>query len=379
MIKKQIRYPLKKPKLEETLNRIRYIFDEFEDVVLCFSGGKDSSVIFELTMTIAKEKNRLPLNVLFIDQEAEWSNTIRVIKNIMYRKDVKPYWLQIPIKLFNATSYEHDWLFCWEEGKEWMRKKDPISIKTNKYGTDRFKKLFKAFMDVDFKDKKVARIGGVRVEESPARSLSLTANLGYKNTTWSNKLEYLFYPIYDWSYTDVWKYINDNNIDYNKVYDYQYRHGVPINHMRVSNLHHETAVESLYYLHEVEPETHKKLLKRLNGVHSAIQIQNGFKLKKLPFMFESWIEYRDYLLEKLIPVDHRRKFLKDFARTDKEFEEFKNFDSIVREECNAIILNDYTGTRVHNIIVRNQTKETIKRYHDKYGDKNGKIKRRNIK
>ena len=56
---------------EESLKRLRYLFDEFEQVVVGFSGGKDSTVIFNLALIVAREKHRLPLSVMFIDQESE--------------------------------------------------------------------------------------------------------------------------------------------------------------------------------------------------------------------------------------------------------------------------------------------------------------------
>ena len=42
------------------------------------SGGKDSAVLFNLAMTVAKERNRLPLKVFWLDQEAEWKIHINI-------------------------------------------------------------------------------------------------------------------------------------------------------------------------------------------------------------------------------------------------------------------------------------------------------------
>lgn len=61
---------------EAALDRMRWLFDEFEDVVVTISGGKDSTVIFNLALMVAREKNRLPLRVFFLDQEAEWNVVI---------------------------------------------------------------------------------------------------------------------------------------------------------------------------------------------------------------------------------------------------------------------------------------------------------------
>ena len=98
------------------LNRIRWLFDEFENITVGVSGGKDSTIVFELAMMVAKEKGRLPLPVFFLDQEIEYSATIDVIRQIMSRPDVLPYWFQIPFKLFNATSDKELFLYCWGSG-----------------------------------------------------------------------------------------------------------------------------------------------------------------------------------------------------------------------------------------------------------------------
>jgi len=208
---------------------------------------------------------------------------------------------------------------CWEPGKQWMRDKDPISYKENVWGTDRFHDFFDHFLDKETPEgKKACWITGVRTEESPGRFLGLTSNPTYKWITWgakhpwNNKLCTL-HPIYDWSYLDVWKAIHENGWSYNRIYDELYRYGVPIQNMRVSNLHHETAVHSLFILQEIEPDTYERLTARINGIDTAGKFGGeDFFVQELPFMFKDWKEYRDYLLEKLIEPERRPAFQKRF-------------------------------------------------------------------
>lgn len=331
-----------------------------------------------MVMDIAKQRNRLPLKVAFIDQEAEWENTIIYIRKVMYREDIKPYWFQMPIKIFNATSYVKSWLLCWNPDEEdvWMRIKEPISIKENIYGTDRFKVLFDNISRVEFKDKKTAHISGVRCEESPGRFVGLTASLCYKHITWGKKSslknQVTFYPLYDWSYTDIWKAIHDNKWSYNKIYDYQYRYGINPLEMRVSNLHHETAVHSLFYMQEVEPDTYNKLTKRLRGIDAATKFSvDDFFIYKLPFMFENWKEYRDYLLDKLIPIEHQGDFRTWFNMQDEEFAHLDVYEKIVKAHVNAMMANDYTGTKLKNLQRRYSDKMTRK-MRDMRRESNGK-------
>jgi len=45
--------------LTEAENRINRLFDEFENVVIGFSGGKDSTVCLNITLDIAEKRGRL--------------------------------------------------------------------------------------------------------------------------------------------------------------------------------------------------------------------------------------------------------------------------------------------------------------------------------
>lgn len=342
---------------EESLERIRYLMDEFDDFMVTVSGGKDSTIVYHLALQVAKEKNKLPLKVMFIDQEAEYESTIDVIKDIMYNKDVDPYWLQVPFKIFNATSTTDEWLSCWSEDGNWMREKDPISYKENIWGTDRFHDLFQHFADKHQRDNggTFCDITGVRTEESMSRFAGLTQSLTYKHITWGkknlkNENCFTFHPIYDWSYSDVWKAIHDNDWKYNKVYDWQYQYGVPIPKMRVSNLHHETSVHSLFMLQEFEPDTYDKLTTRISGTDTASKLgADDFFIKELPFMFKDWREYRDFLMEKLVDDDKEEIFRKQFDRTEKKYLKAVGEESMFKAHINCVMANDWHGTKLENL------------------------------
>jgi predicted phosphoadenosine phosphosulfate sulfurtransferase len=366
---------------DAALERIRYLFDEFEEVLVAFSGGKDSTVTFNLALMVAKEKNRLPLRVMFIDQEGEWQCAIDYIREIMLMPEVKPMWYQFPIRIFNATSMTDNWLYCWAEDQKdkWIREKESFSIKEAICPPETaFNDVFSKIINHTFpKSQKVAVLGGMRAEENPKRRAGLTSGLTYKHITWGKALDtttksqecchFTFYPLYDWSFRDIWKAIHDYGWKYCKLYDYQYQDGVAVQAMRVSNLHHETALHSLTYLHKVERDTWNKLVIRLGGINTFKNVSTSYAAPKtLPFMFETWQEYRDYLVANLTDEQHRPTFYKRFER-DNNF--LKKFEAVLDEETikafyimqvSCVLLNDYYFTNMDNFLVSLSQKLTPK-------------------
>lgn len=354
--------------LDAARKRMRWIFSEFDNVVVSTSGGKDSTVTFQLALEAAREADRLPLKVLFLDQEAEWQATIDSVRQMMEHPDVEPYWLQIPFKLFNATSVDEHWLECWDERKEdlWIRPKESYAITENNFGTDRFSQLFKKIPNVLWPDKKTAFLAGVRCEESPSRTVALTHSLCYKWVTWGKTLDPItnvtFYPIYDWATTDIWKAIDDHDWPYCKLYDHFYRYGVATTKMRVSNVHHETAVWALFVLQEIEPQTYERLVHRIEGIDMAgkMGVQDYFP-KVVPPMFGDWKDYRDHLLEKLITdLKLNSRFKGMFSRMERDMAGFLDNRGVYKAQVMSILCNDHEGVKVSNFLAAPENYAVVK-------------------
>jgi predicted phosphoadenosine phosphosulfate sulfurtransferase len=287
--------------------------------------------------------------------------------------------MQIPFKLFNSSSFYDEWLYCWDEKEKekWMREKSEISYKENTFKTDRFHDLFVPIYEWIANDVPTGIICGIKANESPARRVTLTTQSAYKNITWSVKAgkHFRFSPLYDWSNEDIWVAIAKNDWKYNTFYDQLFKYGVPMNNMRVSSVIHETSAEWwLTKIQEIEPYTYEKLQKRLGGVNTYSILGKDIRMHKLPSMFSSWEKYCNHLITHIIPPNK----VKNFERFMNNKELQKIIETLpekkilfYRAVCQAILSNDFEGTKFDNI--RNSL--TLK-YHKKTGESNFKYEKK---
>jgi len=353
----QKRYNHEKNCLEAARERVSFIFDNFEDIIVSISGGKDSTVTAHLMLEEARRRNR-KVGLFFLDEEVVYNNTIKQVEYLMnlYPENTFRYWFQIEFNLTNSVDLGDGQFHCWEaeQRKNWMhpKKENNIRFKTWSHKTkiaDKNKGF--GFYDVienfEMQFEKAAFIVGLRADESLNRYRAMVKNAGYKNIFWSTKKgsNFTFYPIYDWAFSDVWKYIGENKLNYHKYYDIAFLKGVPLHAMRVSSLCHEKSFKSIQDLPEFEPKTYEKLLKRAKGISFAQETAKDkkmFRCRKLPKNFKSWIDYRDFLLQTYPDANKLNIFKRRFSK-------HLNNEFVARQQVRQLILNDYEN----NLPVKN--------------------------
>lgn len=327
--------------LDAALERISMLFDNFETINVAISSGKDSSVLYHLCLQEALKRGR-KINAFFLDQEAEYENSISVVRPMMKHEAVIPLWYQVPIYMTNATSYSEYFLYAWGPGEEWMREKDPMAI--HQVDEDYPKRFYDFITWFEKKNTKAAYLVGLRADESLTRYSAVTKYPGWNGIKWGSMNGDIktFYPIYDWTVYDIWKHIYDHDIQYNKIYDLMFMDGVSIyKKMRISNLVHEKSFKCLVDLPRYEPGTYDRLCRRIGGIATASRYASEklmFDNKILPKHYKSWKEFRDFLLENIPEQAHRDTFIKRFGKQEES-------ENIYQAQVGQLLINDYENSR----------------------------------
>ncbi len=304
--------------LEATKERIVNVFDSFENYYISFSGGKDSTVMMHLVMQEAIKRN-VKVGVLIIDLEAQYSNTIEHIRNMitMYESHIDLHWFCGELLLRNAVSdFQPKWV-CWDEESKsiWVREKPIEASDLSQYDFYVPKMEFEEFMVIFgkwyAKDKLTAGLIGIRSDESLHRYRAIVSakkNLTLNGWKWTTKLSeklYNVYPIYDWRTEDIWIFHSRfKELPHNKVYDLMTMAGVKISNQRLCQPYGDDQKKGLWLYHILEPDTWYKLLNRVSGVNSgSLYIQehgniNGYNDVTKPIGY-TWESYTNYLLKSL--------------------------------------------------------------------------------
>lgn len=361
--------------------RVELVFDNFKHVYVAFSGGKDSGALLNLTLEIAREKGRLPLDVMIVDLEAQYQHTIDYVRRVADNPDIRLFWCCLPIHLRNAVSQIQPHWVCWHpDAKDiWVR---DLPEHSSVISDELYFPFFRRGMEFEefvpaFGEWYVEQHGGetcaclvaIRSAESlnRYRTIKNEKKTRWKNHGWTTLTTprvYNCYPIYDWTTEDVWVGNGKHGWDYNKIYDLMYLAGISIHDMRLCQPFGDDQRQGLWLFKILEPEIWAKVVNRVQGANFGNRYveEMGNVLGNIRVRLpegHTWKSFAKLLLDTMPPylADHYRKKIFKFLNWWRKNGPKHGFHSIPdaadpkleagrkapswRRVCKVILKNDY--------------------------------------
>ena len=327
---------------EAALDRMRFIYANFEEVVVSFSGGKDSTATMMVAYEVAKELNRLPLRVIFIDEEAIPYQTEEYVRRVSQLPGIQLDWYCLPIRHRNACSRENPWWFPWarEDEAKWVR---PLPPEANARIDEQ--PVLKEWMEKAHADpelrvmypeindimadpagtgKKTIVLIGLRAQESIRRMRLVSKRPGSKaNYIVTDGIDkhgaklhsqkytpriFKGYPVYDWTTNDIWTAVRKFDWDYNQLYRHMVMAKIPVNKVRVGPPYGEEPMISLWMFSKVSPEVWDKMAHRVPGANTGAMYAHtelwGIGIPPKPGDL-TWEEYMVHYIKKFRPEDQK--------------------------------------------------------------------------
>jgi len=320
---------------DASIDRIKFIFDNFERIYLSFSGGKDSGIMLNLVLSYMREHGITEkIGLMTLDNEANYTHSLTFMHDIIRENldllDV--YWCCLPVTLpCTVSSYATEWQ-CWGERDKdrWIRPipTDPYIVNINNHKFDFFKEdmdyaeFWDKFGDWYGQGKKTACLIGIRTDESlnRFRAIMNDRKQTLKGRMWTKKnTKYVYncYPIYDWKTEDVWIANDKFDWDYNELYDIFWKAGLSIHQMRVASPFMSESKSSLNLYRVIDPHVWATLCARVQGANFIAtygkQINyNSFKLPE----GHTWKSFTKFLLDTL-PEEVSENFKMRFIQSIK--------------------------------------------------------------
>ncbi|OTO05315.1 phosphoadenosine phosphosulfate reductase [Enterococcus sp. 5B3_DIV0040] len=324
---------------EALLERFHFVFREFSVIYISFSGGKDSGLLLNLLLDFRdKYYPSKEIGIFHQDFEAQYTATTEYVEKtfclLEKRKNVKLYWVCLPMATRTAlSSYEMYW-YPWDDKKKksWVRQmpchdyvihldNNPITTYYYRMHQEDLAKQFGRWYSQLHHNKKTICLLGIRASESLQRySGFVNKKYGYKDTCWITKQfkeVWAGSPLYDWSVEDIWHAYYCFGYKYNRLYDLYYKAGLTPAQMRVASPFQDYGKDTLNLYRVIDPQIWVKLLGRVQGVNfTSIYGKTkamGYRNISLP-EGHSWRSFTRFLLATL-PEKLRNNYIEKFNKS----------------------------------------------------------------
>lgn len=105
---------------ELTQERLKMIFEEFDNIYISFSGGKDSGVLLNLCIDYIRQNSlKRKIGIFHMDYEVQYSMTIDYVNRVLEtnRDILDVYRICVPFRVTTCTSMYQSYWRPWDEQK----------------------------------------------------------------------------------------------------------------------------------------------------------------------------------------------------------------------------------------------------------------------
>lgn len=172
---------------EAFLRRMSVITENFDNIIVAFSGGKDSGLLLHLVLLyLDQHKINIPVSIFHIDYEAQYTATTEFVDDVYSTLSgrIRPYRCCVPIKAGTCTSISCSFWRPWgPEARElWVRE-----LPKNCYTVEHFLFYRSDMWDYEFQEKfspwhheyhgarRTGVLIGIRAQESLNRWRTITS------------------------------------------------------------------------------------------------------------------------------------------------------------------------------------------------------------
>lgn len=273
--------------LDESMDRLRSVMGAGNRIVVACSGGKDSTVCVELSAMVAEELGYGPIDVVVQEEEVNFPGTYEYLERLAQRPDINMHWLVMQQPMINIFNREQPYFWVMDpllSPDDWVRKPPAFAefVREKDINQMVVPRRFpvevgpaQGAANVSWTQappgQKLVKVLGLRASESVNRLFGIHSSGGYM--TGGDKLGvFSCRPIYDWSDADVWRFMSEFKLDYNKAYDTMRVMGVATKNLRLAPpTMNGAGVAHLNLSARAWPKWFDRVCTRLPGVRTAAQ------------------------------------------------------------------------------------------------------------